>query len=72
MPDPDNYDYLEVLNKNSLTVLPDSRVEASLAHAKPGESFQFMRQGYFCVDKDSTPEHIVLNRTVQLNSSWKK
>ena len=73
MPDPDNYDYLEVLNKNSLTVLPDSRVEASLAHAKPGESFQFMRQGYFCVDnKDSREGALVFNRSVSLKDSFKK
>ena len=73
VPDPDNYDYLEVLNKNSLTVLPDSRVEASLAHAKPGESFQFMRQGYFCVDnKDSREGALVFNRSVSLKDSFKK
>ena len=73
VPDPDNYDYLEVLNENSLTVLSDSRVEASLAHAKPGESFQFMRQGYFCVDnKDSREGALVFNRTVSLKDSFKK
>ena len=73
VPDPDNYDYLEVLNKNSLTVLPDSRVEASLAHAKSGESFQFMRQGYFCVDnKDSREGALVFNRSVSLKDSFKK
>lgn len=73
VPDPDNYDYLEVLNENSLTVLSDSRVEASLAHAKPGESFQFMRQGYFCVDnKDSREGALVFNRSVSLKDSFKK
>ena len=73
VPDPDNYDYLEVLNENSLTVLSDSRVEASLAHAKPGESFQFMRQGYFCVDnKDSHEGALVFNRSVSLKDSFKK
>lgn len=73
VPDPDNYDYLEVLNENSLTVLSDSRVEASLAHVKPGESFQFMRQGYFCVDnKDSREGALVFNRSVSLKDSFKK
>ena len=73
VPVPDNFDYLEVLNENSLTVLSDSRVEASLAHAKPGESFQFMRQGYFCVDnKDSREGALVFNRSVSLKDSFKK
>ena len=73
VPDPDNYDYLEVMNKNALTVLSNCKVEKSLKDAKPGDSFQFMRQGYFCADsKDSTPEHLVFNRSVSLKDSFKK
>lgn len=73
VPDPDNYDYLEVMNKNALTVLSNCKVEKSLKEAKPGESFQFMRQGYFCADsKDSTKEHLVFNRSVSLKDSFKK
>ncbi len=73
VPDPDNYDYLEVMNKNALTVLSNCKVEKSLKEAKPGESFQFMRQGYFCADsKDSTEEHLVFNRSVSLKDSFKK
>ena len=60
------------LNPNSLTILKDCYVEPALAEAKPGESFQFVRQGFFCVDtKDSTPENIVYNRIVSLKSSFK-
>lgn len=60
------------LNPNSLTVLKDCYIEPALAEATPGESFQFVRQGFFCVDtKDSTPDNIVYNRIVSLKSSFK-
>ena len=72
VPDPDAGDFLEVLNPDSLKVLENAKVEPSLAAAKPGDSFQFMRQGYFCVDnKDSTPGHLVFNRSVSLKDSFK-
>lgn len=60
------------LNPNSLTVLKNCVVESNLADAKAYDSFQFVRQGFFCVDaKDSTPEHLVFNRIVSLKSSFK-
>ena len=60
------------LNPNSLTVLKDCYVEENLADAKAYDSFQFVRQGFFCVDaKDSTTEHLVFNRIVSLKSSFK-
>ena len=60
------------LNPNSLTVLKYCYVEENLADAKAYDSFQFVRQGFFCVDaKDSTPEHLVFNRIVSLKSSFK-
>lgn len=60
------------LNPNSLRVLKDCYLEPSLAEARPGESFQFVRNGYFCVDeKDSAPERLVFNRIVSLKSSYK-
>ena len=60
------------LNPNSLTVLKDCYVEENLADVKAYDSFQFVRQGFFCVDaKDSTPEHLVFNRIVSLKSSFK-
>lgn len=60
------------LNPNSLTVLKNCMVEENLAGAKAYDSFQFVRQGFFCVDaKDSTPEQLVFNRIVSLKSSFK-
>lgn len=60
------------LNPNSLRILKDCYLEPSLAEARPGESFQFVRNGYFCVDeKDSAPERLVFNRIVSLKSSYK-
>ena len=60
------------LNPNSLTVLKECYVEPSLKDAKAYDSFQFVRNGYFCVDcKDSTPEKPVFNRIVSLKSSFK-
>ncbi len=64
-------DYEAHFNPESLVVLEDCVLEGGLRNIQTGDTFQFMRQGYFCADKDSTPEHIILNRTVALNSSWK-
>lgn len=59
------------LNPNSLTVLKECRIEPSVKDAKAYESFQFVRQGFFCVDcKDSKPENLVFNRIVSLKSSY--
>ncbi len=58
------------LNPDSLVVLNDCLVEGSLKDAKPGDVFQFMRQGYFCVDTSSSDDKLVFNRTVALNSSF--
>ena len=71
--DPDAGDFLALLNPDSLKVLTGCKVEAGLKTAKPGESFQFMRQGYFCVDnKDSAEDHLVFNRSVSLKDGFKK
>ena len=60
------------LNPNSLTVLSECYVEPALAEGKAYDSYQFVRNGFFCVDcKDSTPEHPVFNRIVSLKSSFK-
>lgn len=60
------------LNPNSLTVVEDCYIEPAIKEAKPGDSFQFVRNGYFCVDtKDSTEAHLVFNRIVSLKSSFK-
>jgi glutaminyl-tRNA synthetase len=65
-------DFTTNLNPNSLEVLTESRVESSLAEAAPGSRYQFERQGYFCVDLDSTDDRLVFNRTVSLRDSWAK
>lgn len=61
----------DALNPNSLEVIPNALVEGSLRDAKPGDAFQFMRKGYYTVDKYSTEEKKIFNRTVDLKSSWK-
>jgi glutaminyl-tRNA synthetase len=75
-PDPDDVpegeDYLANLNPRSLQVLTGCRLEPSLGEAAPSERFQFERQGYFTVDKDSRPGKLVFNRTVSLRDSWSK
>ena len=63
-------DFRDNLNPESLVVLKSCKLERSLADAKPGDRFQFLRQGYFCVDPDSTPGAPVFNRTVALRDTW--
>ena len=62
--------FTDNLNPESLVVLKSCKLEQGLDKAKPGERFQFLRQGYFCVDPDSTPEAPVFNRTVALRDTW--
>ena len=60
------------LNPDSLQILKECYVEDSFNEAGPCDSFQFVRNGYFCIDsKDSTPENLVFNRIVSLKSSFK-
>ena len=68
--DESNGDFTNNLNPDSL-IVTECLLEGGIEELNAGDTFQFMRQGYFCVDKDSSAEKIVLNRTVQLNSSWK-
>lgn len=70
-PDEDG-DFIANLNPNSLEILEDCMVEPHLKDAQPGERFQFMRQGYFCVDKDTSPSRLVFNRIVPLKDTWAK
>lgn len=75
VPDPDTGDknFLDYLNPQSLTVLKNCKTEKGLEALTPPQSFQFMRQGYFCLDnKDSTKGHLVFNRSVSLKDSFKK
>ena len=66
----DKDDFLEKLNPNSLTVRR-AFVEPALAHARPGDKFQFMRIGYFCADLTHMADKPVYNRVVELRDSWK-
>lgn len=65
-------DFLAAVNKDSLEVLHDALVEPSVRLTGEGTHYQFLRQGYYVVDKDSTPEHLVFNRVVGLKDSWAK
>jgi len=66
-------DFLSRVNKDSLEVIKKAMVEPGLKDAKAGESYQFLRQGYFCVDSvDSRPDAPVFNRTVSLKDTWAK
>jgi glutaminyl-tRNA synthetase len=72
VPDPlgQKDDFKNYVNANSLTVLKSCRVEPSLAGAASGSRYQFLRQGYFCVDPDSAAGALVFNRTVSLRDTW--
>jgi glutaminyl-tRNA synthetase len=66
-------DFTQALNPHSLQILTGCKLEPSLAAAAPGARYQFERQGYFCADsRDSTPSHLVFNRTVTLRDTWAK
>ena len=67
------HDFRELLNPDSLRVITDAKIEPFLAEtAQVGDTFQFQRIGYFTVDQDSTPGHLVFNRTIGLKDSWAK
>ncbi len=65
-------DFIDFINPNSLTIIENAYLEASLKDVKVGDNFQFQRLGYFNVDDDSTTKHLVFNRTVALKDSWAK
>ena len=69
---PEGKDWKDLINPNAKKVV-QAKIEPCLADAKPGERFQFVRNGYFCIDsKDSSPEKLVFNRTVTLKDAWKR
>ena len=65
-------DFRSNLNPHSLEVLKNCKLEPGLKDAKVGDRYQFLRLGYFCVDPDSTPEHLVFNRIETLKDTWAK
>jgi glutaminyl-tRNA synthetase len=68
----DGKDFKDYINPESLEILKDCLVEPSLKDAETGTKYQFLRQGYFCVDPDSSKEKLVFNRTVTLRDTWAK
>ena len=71
-PDPNAGDFAAEINPNSLEVVTAARVEPALAGRNSGDAVQFERQGYFCLDRDSTSDRLVFNRTVGLRDTWAK
>ena len=69
---PEGGHFLEGLNPNSLEILPNAFVEPSLRDATLGSRYQFERNGYFCIDPDTTSEKLVFNRTVGLKDNASK
>lgn len=69
---PDGQDLADLVNPDSLQVLTGCKLEPSLGSARPGDLFQFERQGYFCADPDGTPGQPVFNRAVTLRDTWAK
>lgn len=67
----EGHDFIENMNKNSLQIV-DAYAETNLKNLEVGKQFQFERVGYFCIDKDTTPEKIVVNRIVTLKDSFEK
>ena len=65
-------DFLAHLNPDSLRVLKDALIEPSARYTAEGTRYQFLRKGYFCVDKDTTPDHLVFNEVVGLKDTWGK
>ncbi|MFN8578885.1 MAG: glutamine--tRNA ligase/YqeY domain fusion protein [Candidatus Sericytochromatia bacterium] len=74
VPNPNDVEegYQSVLNPESLIIIKGAKLEPSLKDAKLGQGFQFIRNGYFCLDKDSKEDNLVFNRTVTLKDSWAK
>jgi len=72
--DPSNEegDFKEYINPKSLEIIPAAFAEPFLKNAKAGDKFQFIRKGYFCVDKNSSGDKLIINRTVPLKDSWAK
>jgi len=71
-PSADERDFRELLNPESLTVRTECYVEQYLSEKKPGDYLQFQRTGYFMLDPDTTPDHLVFNKTVGLKDTWAK
>jgi len=71
-PEADGDDFIQHLNPDSLIINTQAKLEPGLQKAKANTNYQFLRNGYFCLDADSAQENIVFNRTVGLRDSWGK
>jgi glutaminyl-tRNA synthetase len=71
-PDSEEGDFKDYLNKNSVEVISAAYIEPFLAHADKNSRYQFIRKGYYCLDKDSSSEQLIFNRTVGLKDAWAK
>ncbi|WP_432712278.1 glutamine--tRNA ligase/YqeY domain fusion protein [Pedobacter sp.] len=71
-PDSEEGDFKDYLNPESVEINKSAYIEPYLANANATERYQFIRKGYYCLDKDSTPEHLIFNRTVGLKDAWAK
>jgi glutaminyl-tRNA synthetase len=71
-PTDEDGDFKEYLNPDSLKIITTAFAEPALAKAKFEERYQFIRKGYFCLDKDTSPSRMIFNRTVTLKDSWTK
>ena len=71
-PGAEGRDFREYVNPESLQVIPSAYIEPDLASAVPGKGYQFIRKGYFTLDKESAPGQLVFNRTVTLKDTWAK
>ncbi|MBK8845482.1 MAG: glutamine--tRNA ligase/YqeY domain fusion protein [Bacteroidetes bacterium] len=72
LPDAQEQDFLQYLNPSSLTIVAKAFIEPALMQATTTDRFQFLRLGYFCLDKNATSEHLIFNKTVGLKDSWSK
>jgi len=70
-PSSEEGDFKDYINPDSLHTIKTAYAEPSLKSAKFDERYQFLRKGYFCLDKDSSEEKMIFNRTVSLKDSWK-
>lgn len=61
----------DILNPDSLQIIPHAKIEPALLEASANDKFQFLRQGYFCLDKYATADHLIFNRTTSLKDGWK-
>ena len=68
----DGESFTDNLNPNSLKIVKGCKLEPSLKNAKIGDHFQFLRNGYYCMDKNATPNNIIFNRTATLRDAWGK